>query len=476
MNKISLLALLTISTVLVSPALAQMPLDNAPLAPATGESADPNAPKVPDVSARNEIIYRANLGRADDVKLLISQGGSANQTTGEGVPVLCLASGRKDEEGKNVVEALLKAGADINARDRKGQTALFYAARTGSIETLNFLLENKIDMYALDNNGDLARTVAFAAGRKDVVQAMDAFISRPIKPTPTPSPTPTPAPQSTAISSGAPIDTTPPDLAKERELEKKLEESKKNAPTAEEMKRISGENTEANRQRMIEEDHAPPADDTLKTFAHSQADSEREAQSKQEMLEKLSYDLSFNTCSFQYWSFCSLVHQKTELEPDELAVAITSTKAKVEAIKKKMLKDFDVKVEDYYAIVDSAQQRIYNQLNTMISAQERRENGVGRMDDMQARCKEIALQWSAEPPGVVRPDKSKKTSKQSSDNAGASGGSAVNANHINRPQGAYVDVPTSQNIQAGQSNNGSNKKDTVAPPLQEIPGQSSVFK
>ena len=82
---------------------------------------------------QTEIIYRANLGRADDIKLLLKDGADANQKDDKGTPLICLAAGRADEESANVITVLLAAGADINAKDRGGQNALFYAARRNNV-------------------------------------------------------------------------------------------------------------------------------------------------------------------------------------------------------------------------------------------------------------------------------------------------------------------------------------------------------
>ncbi|MBY0407940.1 MAG: ankyrin repeat domain-containing protein, partial [Rickettsiales bacterium] len=132
--------------------------------------------RIQDETARSEFVYRVNLGRADDVRLLMRQGASANQLSGEGVPVICLAAGRRDPEGVNVIHALLQQGANINARDKQGQTPLFYAAKSGNLDSITYLLDNNADSYALDNNGDVARTAAYRAGQNDAVRAIDDFI------------------------------------------------------------------------------------------------------------------------------------------------------------------------------------------------------------------------------------------------------------------------------------------------------------
>ncbi|NBO17918.1 MAG: ankyrin repeat domain-containing protein, partial [Proteobacteria bacterium] len=143
-----------------------------PVAPALAQE------RVQDEAARSDFIYRVNLGRADDVRLMIRQGASPNQLSGEGVPVLCLAAARVDPEGPEVIHALLDAGANLSGRDSKGQNALFYAARSGNIASINYLLEVGIDMYAIDNNGDVARTVAHKVGQDESIRAMDDYVLR----------------------------------------------------------------------------------------------------------------------------------------------------------------------------------------------------------------------------------------------------------------------------------------------------------
>lgn len=124
---------------------------------------------------RAEIVYRASFGRADDIKLLIDQGASPNQTNADGVPIISVASIRNDPESINVIKTLIELRGNINAVDPKGQNALFYAAKSGNVDALNILLAYGIDHRAFDANGDTARTIAIKADRKDVIAALEDF-------------------------------------------------------------------------------------------------------------------------------------------------------------------------------------------------------------------------------------------------------------------------------------------------------------
>jgi|GEM_PF-3148490 len=130
-----------------------------------------------DASARREIAYRASLGRAEDISMLVRQGASPDEINEDGVPLIALAAKRKDKEALTVLKTLLELGADINAKDTMGQTALFYAAKDGNTENVKFLLDNNINYYALDNNGDLARNIAFREGHNNIVQMLDGFVN-----------------------------------------------------------------------------------------------------------------------------------------------------------------------------------------------------------------------------------------------------------------------------------------------------------
>jgi ankyrin repeat protein len=63
-----------------------------------------------------------------------------------------------------MVKALIDKGADVNAKDKDGQTALMLAAGGGYTEIVKALIEKGADVNAKNNTGDTALSLAKKGG------------------------------------------------------------------------------------------------------------------------------------------------------------------------------------------------------------------------------------------------------------------------------------------------------------------------
>ena len=77
--------------------------------------------------------------------------------------VTALENGHKD-----VVQWLLDAGADVNAKDTWGRTALMKASLNGHKDIVQLLIEAGADVNVKDNDGRTALMCASLYGHKDI--------------------------------------------------------------------------------------------------------------------------------------------------------------------------------------------------------------------------------------------------------------------------------------------------------------------
>ena len=121
-----------------------------------------------DAGGHNPIYRVANGGGREEegraaLELLIAHGANVNQVTGVGGMTPLHMSARRGTT--RIAEALLNAGADIEARDKNGETPLRRAVNCGQERMVRLLLSRGANPLSGDKNG---RTPIDAARSENV--------------------------------------------------------------------------------------------------------------------------------------------------------------------------------------------------------------------------------------------------------------------------------------------------------------------
>ena len=67
-----------------------------------------------------------------------------------------------------IIRALIKRGAEVNAKTGNGSTALFFASRFGHIDVVRLLLKNQADPTVENENGETAVDWALKSANTDI--------------------------------------------------------------------------------------------------------------------------------------------------------------------------------------------------------------------------------------------------------------------------------------------------------------------
>ena len=123
------------------------------------------------------LLRAAGHSRGAEVKSLLAQGADPNvkmSDSNSGVngytPIMLLAMRRNPDA--TAIQALQKAGGDINAFDPNGMTALIHSTLIGSVSEIRVLLVRGAKIDLTDSGGDTALMIAAQLGWDEIVRLL----------------------------------------------------------------------------------------------------------------------------------------------------------------------------------------------------------------------------------------------------------------------------------------------------------------
>jgi ankyrin repeat protein len=120
-------------------------------------------------SINSDLIIAANENDLDKVRSLLAEGADINARDSQGESALLAAPLTGNYE---IVRELLNQGADVNVKGDNGYTILMSAASSGKIELLEELLKRGADVNAKDSNDNSALTLAIYRHHTDAAKLL----------------------------------------------------------------------------------------------------------------------------------------------------------------------------------------------------------------------------------------------------------------------------------------------------------------
>lgn len=262
-----------------------------------------STPVFADNSLNSSLVYYITVGKAEDVFFLLEQGADPNAKDKMGWSALMLASERGDEDTLPIVKSLIKAGADINYKDDKGNTALIVAIKSNNAKLVRYLLAKGANFHVKDSEGSNLKELAAIYSGKEIQWIIDEAF------------------------------------------------------------RIEKE--------------------------------QMEDQYSSETFKKLLKEYSFYNCTHQYMDYFLKSGQEQITDPVKYQETMKKQLDLVGYYANQLYSVFDVSREDLKDVAMKSRQNISRVLNEMVSNEIRRSHNVGTTDDILKRCQDVANRWSA---------------------------------------------------------------------------------
>jgi ankyrin repeat protein len=127
---------------------------------------------VPDELGNSAIVIALKKGYTVIANILLIAGADPNAHDGHGFTPLLLACGKDTKGYKEIATKLIRLGADVNARDPLGWTPLLLALSAGTVEVMELLLKHGANPLARTRKGENAMSLAQKYGKMDLINLL----------------------------------------------------------------------------------------------------------------------------------------------------------------------------------------------------------------------------------------------------------------------------------------------------------------
>ncbi|TFB11465.1 ankyrin repeat domain-containing protein [Candidatus Marinimicrobia bacterium MT.SAG.3] len=124
-------------------------------------------PNIRDMVDRHILNYAAVRGNPQIIELLLKSGADPNQAEYEGYTALMSVN------NPEIVQLLIEYGANVDSKYTNNWTALMFSASEGDKEVVKILLDSGADANAVDNAGRNAMVLASINGHSEIVKLLE---------------------------------------------------------------------------------------------------------------------------------------------------------------------------------------------------------------------------------------------------------------------------------------------------------------
>ncbi|KAJ5246796.1 hypothetical protein N7468_001779 [Penicillium chermesinum] len=136
-------------------------------------STNPKAANTKDDDDRLPIHWAVAYNHLPVVELLVAvKSFDPDVEDGSGWTPLMIAASLKESGGEQIVDLLIKKGADVNVKSNSGQNALHFASSKGNISIVRTLIANKCSARVKDIRGQLPLHRAAAVGSVPILKTL----------------------------------------------------------------------------------------------------------------------------------------------------------------------------------------------------------------------------------------------------------------------------------------------------------------